>query len=365
MTTIQSLLKFMTDNDASDLHLRAGCPPIFRIHGDLMRARVEPVSPQDMERFAAELMNEKQNARFQESVEVDFAAGLKGIGRFRINAFRQRGTVAMAIRSTKTTVPEFQTLGLPDVILDIAMKKRGLILVTGTTGSGKSTLLASMIEHINNSTSVNIVTIEDPVEFLFRDRKSTIVQREIGTDTRSFADALRACFRQDPDVLLIGEIRDKETMETAMSAADTGHLVMSTLHTMNSVETISRIISFFPPHQHEQIRLVLSGVLVAIISLRLLQRKEGGGRVPAVEILVNNATIAEYLLDPQKTHSILEAVRDGYTHYGSRTFDQSLLELYKEDRITLTTAIQNANNPDDFELKIKGIQGTSDRGWTM
>jgi len=221
-----------------------------------------------------------------------------------------------------------------------------------------------MIEHVNNNDSVNVITIEDPIEFLFKDRKSTIAQREVGTDSKSFRDALRSSFREDPDVTLIGEIRDKITMETALSAADTGHLVMSTLHTMNCVETIHRIISFFPPYQHEQVRLILSGVLVAIISLRLLPRKDGTGRIPATEILINNATVAECLMDPNKTHMLMAAVREGFTQYGSRSFDQSLLQLYRDDIITLAVAKQNANNPDDFELKVAGVEGTSDRSWS-
>jgi twitching motility protein PilT len=363
MTAINSMLKAMIEQNASDLHLRAGAPPVFRVNGSLFRAQVEPLAPQVLEEMAAELMSDKQKVIFEQTNELDFAVGLRGLGRFRINAFRQRATVALAIRATKTEVPTFQELNLPEVILDISMKKRGLILVTGTTGSGKSTLLASMIDHINSNTSVNIITIEDPIEYLFRDKKSSVAQREIGTDTKAFHSALRACFREDPDVLLIGEIRDKITMETALSAADTGHLVMSTLHTMNCVETISRIISFFPPHEHDQVRLVLSGVLVAVVCLRLLPNKDGKGRVPACEILVNNATIAEYLRDASKTHLVMPAVREGYTQYGSRSFDQSLLQLYKDDIITLTVAKQNANNPDDFELKVKGVEGTSDRSW--
>jgi twitching motility protein PilT len=364
MIEINQLLKAMVDKDASDLHLRAGGPPIFRLNGSLFRAQTEALMPPDMARFCEELMNERQREIFAESNELDFAVGVRGIGRFRVNAFRQRGTPALAIRATKAVIPAFNEINVPEVCLDLAMRKRGLILVTGTTGSGKSTLLASLIDHINNSNSVNVVTIEDPIEFLFRDKKSTIAQREVGTDTSSFKDALRSCFREDPDVILIGEIRDKITMETALSAADTGHMVMSTLHTMNCVETISRIISFFPPYQHDQVRLVLSGVLVAIISLRLLPRKDGAGRIPATEILINNATIAEYLMHAEKSSLIMGAVRDGFSQYGSRSFDQSLLQLYRDDIITLAVAKQNANNPDDFELKVGGVEGTSERGWT-
>ena len=362
MIHIHVLMKTMFDNKASDLHLRVGTPPTFRIHGALYRAQMDPVTFNEMEQICTEIMKPEQKEVFDKTNEMDFAMGLKGVGRFRINACRQRGTPSLAIRSIKTQIPDFAELNLPNVILDIAMKKRGLILVTGTTGSGKSTLLASMIDHINNNAAVNVVTIEDPIEYLYKDKKSIIAQREVGPDTQRFANALRASFRQDPDVILIGEIRDKDTMETAMSAADTGHLVMSTLHTMNALETISRIMSFFPPHQHQQIRLVLSNVLVSVISLRLLPKKDGQGRVPAAEIMINNAAIAEYILDQEKSHLIMPAICEGYTQYGSQSFDQSLLQLFHDDLITFQVAKQNASNPDDFELKVKGVRN-SDRRW--
>jgi twitching motility protein PilT len=365
MINIQMLLKTMFDNGASDLHLRVGTAPTFRINGALFRAQMDAVSFEEMERVCVEIMRPEQKEAFDKTHEVDFAMGLKGVGRFRINASHQRGTPSLAIRSIKTQIPLFSELTLPNVILDIAMKKRGLILVTGTTGSGKSTLLASMIDHINTNASVNVVTIEDPIEYLYKDKKSIIAQREIGPDTIRFANALRASFRQDPDVILIGEIRDKDTMDTAMSAADTGHLVMSTLHTMNAMETISRILSFFPPHQHQQVRLVLSNVLVAVVSLRLLPKKDAGGRVPAAEIMINNAAIAEYILNPDKAHLIMPAICEGYTQYGSQSFDQSLLQLFRDDLISFQVAKQNASNADDFELKVKGVEGTSDRRWTM
>ncbi len=365
MININALLKAMVDKRASDLHIRCGVPPVFRLNGDLYRVGNEPVSIDGMDGILKTLMSKDNYDKFQGNSELDFAVGIRDVGRFRINAFRQRGTPSLAIRSIKTSVPHFSELALPEVILDISMRKRGLILVTGTTGSGKSTLLSSMIDHINSNVSVNIVTIEDPIEFLHRDKKSIVAQREIGPDSPSFTDALRASFRQDPDIILIGEIRDKETMETALSAADTGHLVMSTLHTMNTVETISRIISFFPPHQHDQIRLVLSSVLVSVISLRLLPKKDGNGRIPAAEILINNAAIAEYILNPEKNHLILPAISEGYTQYGSQSFDQSLLHLYHEDLISLDVAKQSASNPDDFELQIQGVSGTSDRRWMV
>jgi twitching motility protein PilT len=363
LINIQALLKTMFDNSASDLHIRVGTPPTFRVNNALYRAQTDPVTFDDLDRVCAEIMRPEQKELFDKTNELDFAMGLKGVGRFRINASRQRGTPSLAIRSIKTQIPSFTELGLPNVILDLAMKKRGLILVTGTTGSGKSTLLASMIDHINTNASVNVVTIEDPIEYLYKDKKSIIAQREVGPDTKSFENALRASFRQDPDVILIGEIRDKDTMETAISAADTGHLVMSTLHTMNAMETISRILSFFPPHQHQQIRLVLSNVLVAVVSLRLLPKKDGAGRVPATEIMINNAAIAEYILDSDRAHLIMPAICEGYTQYGSQSFDQSLLQLYKDDLVTFQIAKQSATNPDDFELKVKGVEGTSDRRW--
>ncbi|MGD9200831.1 MAG: PilT/PilU family type 4a pilus ATPase [Chitinispirillia bacterium] len=364
MFDIHSLLKVMIDKNASDLHLRVGCSPIYRLNGLLYKAQIPPLSNDDMGKCYSVLFMEEQRIQFEKENELDVGIGLAGVGRFRINAFKQRGTNALAIRSIKTEVPVFSSLNLPEVIMDIASKNRGLILVTGTTGSGKSTLLASMIDHINDMKAVNIVTIEDPIEYLYKNKKSAVVQREIGTDTRSFDTALRGCFRQDPDVILIGEIRDSKTMETALSASDTGHLVMSTLHTMNAVETITRIISFFPPHQHDQIRLILSNVLVAIISLRLIPRKDGIGRVPAPEILINNATIHEYILNPDKTDLISDVISDGYTQYGSQTFDQSLYQLYTNETISFQVAMQYASNPDDFELKVAGgVSGTSDRKW--
>ncbi|MFW6221859.1 MAG: type IV pilus twitching motility protein PilT [Fibrobacterota bacterium] len=358
---IYALLGAMTEKNASDLHIRAGAPPVFRINGALFRARMEPLTPDHLNQFVQELLSEDQKKFFENNHEMDFALGVRGVGRFRFNVFHQRGTPSFAIRSIKTNVPKFDDLNMPSVILDLCLRRRGLILVTGTTGSGKTTLLSSMIDHINRSQSVNIVTIEDPIEYLHRDKKSVIAQREIGTDAGDFATALRGCFRQDPDVILIGEIRDKDTMETALSASDTGHLVMSTLHTINAVETISRIITFFPPHQHEQVRLILSSVLVAVVSLRLVPRTDGQGRVPAAEIMINTASVSEYIREPDKAHLILEAISDGKSQYGSQTFDQSLYDLYQSGMIAFEVAKQNANNPENFELRVKGISGASDR----
>ncbi|MBN1982917.1 MAG: PilT/PilU family type 4a pilus ATPase [Chitinivibrionales bacterium] len=358
------LLKAMIEQNSSDLHLRVGCQPAFRVNGTLYRANTETITPADMEEWLKLIMNDKHREAFSHESDVDIGLGFQGIGRFRVNVYKQRGTAALAIRSIKTNIPVFTELGLPEVILDIATKNRGLVLATGTTGSGKSTLLASMLDHINENKAVNIITIEDPIEFLFKNKKSSFVQRQIGTDAETFASALRASFRQDPDVIMIGEVRDSVTMETALSASDTGHLVLSTLHTMNAIETINRIVSFFPPHQHDQVRLVLSSVLVAVISLRLIPRKDGKGRVPAAEVMINNASVSEYILDPQKLKLIPDMIAEGYTQYGSQTFDQSLYQLYKNDIISFQVAMQYASNPDDFELKIAGgVSGTSDRRW--
>ncbi len=360
---VESLLKEMVARNASDLHLRVGGQPAFRINGELYRLQNERILPEQMEQFVLDLMDRNQKGKFDENHELDFAIGIRSIGRFRVNAFRQRGTPALAIRAIVGIVPAFDQLGLPEVIRDLSLRKRGLILVTGTTGSGKSTTLASMIDHINEHTSSNIVTIEDPIEFLYKDKKSIISQREVDSDTSGFTPALRAAFRQDPDVILIGEIRDQETMSIGLTAADTGHLVLTTLHTMNAVETINRIVSFFPPHQHQQVRLMLCSTLVAIITLRLLPRKDGNGRVPACEIMVNNATIRELLTQPENTHMIDTSIREGYTQYGSQSFDQSILRLYTDERISYETALQAASNPDDFELKVRGVEGSSDRSW--
>jgi len=360
---IESLLQEMMTRNASDLHIRVGTEPAFRINGELYRLQSEKITPEEMEQFMLDVMDRNQKARFDQQHELDFALGVRNVGRFRVNAYKQRGTPAISLRAILSEVPTFEELGLPQVIRDIALRKRGLILVTGTTGSGKSTTLSSMIDHINEHTSSNIITIEDPIEFLYKDKKSIICQREVSQDTSTYATALRSAFRQDPDVILLGEIRDMETMSIALSAADTGHLVLSTLHTMNAIESVNRIISFFPPHQHQQIRLMLSSILVSIITLRLVVRKDGRGRVPACEILINTATVRDLLNQPENTHQIDACIREGYTQYGSQSFDQSLLRFYQEDVISYETAMRNASNPDDFALKVRGVEGSSDRGW--
>ncbi|MCQ2097078.1 MAG: PilT/PilU family type 4a pilus ATPase [Fibrobacter sp.] len=360
---IEQLLREMVNHKASDLHIRVGVPPVYRINGGLQKLFDIRVDALMMDSFLDDIMNREQKQRFEANKECDFAVGARDMGRFRVNVFRQRGTIAIVIRHIKAKIPPFEELHLPDIVRDLALTKRGLILVTGTTGSGKSTTLASMLDYINQMEAVNIITVEDPIEYLYRDNKAIISQREIGVDTLSYANALRAALRQDPDVLLVGEIRDLETMQIAMTAADTGHMVFATIHTTNATETIHRVLSMYPPHQHEEIRLLLGEVLAGIISLRLLPTKDGKGRVPAAEILVNSGAIREYIQDKDKNDLIEQAIADGHMQYRSQTFDQALLKLYETEQISLEVAMNAATNKDDFDLKIRGISGTSDRGW--
>lgn len=360
---IEQLLRLMAQKKASDLHIRVGVPPIYRINGELTRLVDTPIDAATMDEFLVEMMNRDQMHRFETEKECDFAVGARDMGRFRVNVFRQRGSSAMVIRHIKATIPKFEELKLPPVILELAERKRGLVLVTGTTGSGKSTCLASMIDHLNDTVSDNIITVEDPVEYLHTDRKSIVSQREIGVDTNSYANALRAALRQDPDVLLVGEIRDLETMQIALTAADTGHMVFATIHTTNATETIARVLSMYPPHQHDEIRLLLGECLAGIISLRLLPTTDGSGRVPAAEIMINTAAIREYIIDKDKTGLVEQAIAEGHLQYHSQTFDQALLDLYSKQLISYEVALSAATNPDDFDLKVRGISGTSDRGW--
>lgn len=358
---LKQMLVEMLNRKASDLHIRVGIRPHLRVNGTLEQIATDPITIETMEQVVGQILNEKQFERFQRKNEMDLALSVAKLGRFRINLFRQRGTTGIAIRAVSTVVPSFEELNLPKTIKVLASERRGLIIVTGTTGSGKSTTLAAIIEEINATSSMNIMTVEDPIEYIYRDKKAIISQREVGGDTESFATALRHAFRQDPDAIMIGEVRDLETMSIALTAADTGHLVLTTLHTLNVVETITRIISFFPPHQHQQIRLLLAGTLKAIICQRLLARGDMPGRVPALEIMVNHGAIKECIMEPTKTVDIPEFMEGGNVQYGMQTFDQAIMRLHKQGMISFEEAMANASNPDDLDLRLKGIVGAADR----
>ena len=359
--TLKQMLVEMLNRKASDLHIRVGIRPHIRVNGRLEQITTDPVTIDLMEQIVSQILNEKQRERYYRKNEMDIALSVAKLGRFRINLFRQRGTSGIAIRAVNTSVPTFEELHLPAVIKKLSAEHRGLIIVTGTTGSGKSTTLAALIEDMNAHRSDNILTVEDPIEYIYRDKKSIISQREVGGDTETFASALRHAFRQDPDVILIGEVRDLETMSIALTAADTGHLVMTTLHTMNVVETITRIISFFPPHQHQQIRLLLAGTLKAIVCQRLLTRHDMPGRVPALEVMINSGAIRDCILNPENTAEIHDLMEQGGTQYGMQTFDQAIMKLHKQGMISFEEAMANASNPDDFDLRLRGITGTSER----
>lgn len=358
---INELLKKAHSVNASDLHIKVGSPPILRIYGELTPLTSEKrLSQEDAMKIAFSVMTPGQSEIFKKKNDMDLAYSVPGLGRFRCNIFIQRGTIGIVFRVIPMRIPTTDELLLPEVIKKLSMERRGLILVTGTTGSGKSTTLAAMIDLINTTRTEHIMTIEDPIEYLHRDKKSIVNQREIGSDTESFSKALRQALRQDPDVILVGEMRDFETIQTALVAAETGHLVLSTLHTIDATETVNRIISVFPPYQHKQVRMQLSSVLKGIISMRLMPRADGKGRVPAVEVLVASATIKDCILDPDKSRLIPDVVAQGTIHYGMQTFDQSLFSLFKSGLITYEEALRGATNPDDFALKVKGIQSTSD-----
>jgi twitching motility protein PilT len=359
--TLKQMLVEMLNRKASDLHIRVGIRPHLRVNSKLEQIATDPISIEMMDQIVTQILNEQQRDRFYRKNEMDLALSVAKLGRFRINLFRQRGTSGIAIRAVNTTVPTFEELNLPPTIKKLAGESRGLIVITGTTGSGKSTTLAAMIEEMNANRALNILTIEDPIEYIYRDKKSIISQREVGGDTETFASSLRHAFRQDPDVILIGEVRDLETMSIALTAADTGHLVLTTLHTLNVVETITRIISFFPPHQHQQIRLLLAGTLKSIVCQRLLPRTDMAGRVPALEILINSGAIKECILDSEKTTDIPDLLESGGVQYGMQTFDQSIMKTYKKGMISFEEAMANASNPDDLDLRLKGITGAADR----
>ena len=358
---INDLLKIAVDRKASDLHLKVGSHPVIRVDGELTPlADLKRLMQEDTIAMAFSIMNARQKQRFKEELEIDIAYQVPGLGRFRCNVFQQRGAVGLVLRVIPARIQSIRELMLPPVLERICEERRGLILCTGTTGSGKSTSLAAMIDYINASRTEHIITVEDPIEFLHRDKKSIVNQREIDVDTHSFAGALRAALRQDPDVILVGEMRDYETIETALLAAETGHLVFSTLHTLDATETVNRIISVFPPHHQKQIRIQLSQVLKSVISLRLVPRADGMGRVPGAEVLISTAYIRECIENKEKTKYIREQISLGTSQYGMQTFDQSLYQLYKSGLITLDEALKRATNPDEFRLKIQGVQFTAD-----
>jgi twitching motility protein PilT len=358
---INDLLKIASERKASDLHLKVGSHPVIRVNGRLAPlSELNRLSQEDTIAMAFSIMSGRQKQKFKDHFEIDLAYSVPGLGRFRVNIFQQRGTVGLVLRVIPSKILTIEDLVLPPVLKTIADERRGLILVTGTTGSGKSTSLAAVIDYINSQRTEHIMTIEDPIEFLHRDKKSLVNQREVEVDTKSFATALRSALRQDPDVILVGEMRDYETIETALTAAETGHLVLSTLHTLDATETVNRIISVFPPHQQKQIRLQLASVLKAVVSMRLLPRADGNGRVPAVEVLRITNFIRDCIENKDKTKLIHEAISQGTSQYGMQTFDQSIYGLYKKDLITMEEALRRASNPDEFKLKLQGIESTAD-----
>jgi twitching motility protein PilT len=353
----------MIRNNASDLHLKVGRPPTLRVQGALAPMVHAAMRPEDLKSLAEQVMTPRQVKEFAENKEADFAIGVPGIGRFRVNVYQQRGTIAYALRSIPYQTSTVEELNLPKIINEVAMRPRGLVLVTGITGSGKSTALAAIIQHINEMRRANVITIEDPIEFLHRDINCHINQREVGTDTGSFSQALRRVLRQDPDVILLGEIRDLDTLDTALKAADTGHLVFSTLHTTDATQTINRVLSFYPPHQQAEVRFSLSSALAAVISLRLVPRKDKAGRVPACEVLINTAAVRDNIRDMTKSLNIPDLIKEGTVQYGMQSFDQSLMMWYTKGIISYENAVFYATNPSEFALRIQGVASTSDTSW--
>ncbi len=361
---LNDILGMALKANTSDIHLKAGLPPVFRIDGNLRPVPKAPRLTADVVRNMCEaIMNDRQRAKFEEVYEVDLAYSVPGLGRFRANVFMQRNSVSAVFRAIPFKISTLDDLLMPAVLKKVAAEQRGLVLVTGATGSGKSTTLAALVDYINSTRTAHIVTVEDPIEYLHRDRKCIINQREVGFDTAGFAPALKSAMRQDPDVILVGEMRDLETAETALAAAETGHLVLSTLHTNDAPETISRIISMFPPHQQRHVRLQLSNVLKGVISQRLIPRVEGAGRVAAVEVMISTGRVRELIDDEKKTAQLIDTIAKGYTTYGMQTFDQALMDLVKRKVISHDEALRQSSNPDDFKLKTSGIDSSSDASW--
>jgi len=358
---VNDLLKIAVERGASDLHLKVGSYPMLRLRGALTPATEDHrLDHEEMMAFAAAVLPTGMREKFKDNHEVDLAYSVAGLGRFRCNTFQQRGTIGMIFRVIPMRVQTIDQLLLPEVLKKVAAEERGLVLVTGTTGSGKSTTLAAMLDEINATRTTHIMTVEDPIEYLHRDKMSIISQREIGVDTTSFSQALRSALRQDPDVILVGEMRDFETIETALLAAETGHLVFSTLHTVDATETINRIVAVFPPHHQQQIRIQLAGVLKAVVSQRLIPRADGAGRAPAVEVMITTSYIKDAILDKDKTKLIPGAIAQGTSQYGMQTFDQSIYRLYEKSIITAEEALRWASNVDEFKLRMAGITTTGD-----
>jgi len=361
---LESILREGVARTASDIHLKIGAYPVYRVRGTLIPWDDAPRLDRDaMVMLTQGLLSESQCTSLHKHLQVDAGYGHPELGRFRVNVFYQRGELQAALRLIPPRVRQIRELNLPPIIERIASERRGLVLVTGTTGSGKSTTLAAIIDHVNRSVDRHIITVEDPIEYVHSDDKSIVTQREIGVDCVSFAAGLKGALRQDPDVILVGEMRDLETIETAILAAETGHLVLSTLHTLDATETITRIISNFPEHQREQIRLILSNIIRGILSQRLMPRADGQGMVPAVEVMVSTSRIRECIAVQEKTPEIRDAIAVGHSSYGMQTFDQSLMALYRRGLITYEEALAQSSNPDDFALKVRGIASTSDRRW--
>ncbi len=360
----KAVLQQLVQRNASDLHLKVGRPPTLRLHGELVPLEMPPLKPEDLKGLAEQLMTPRQVKEFTDNKECDFAIGVPGIGRFRCNVYQQRGSLCYAMRSIPYQAKTLEELNLPPVLKEIALRPRGLVLVTGITGSGKSTALAAMIQHLNEHRKANVITIEDPIEFLHRDINCNINQREVGTDTATFGQALRRVLRQDPDVILIGEIRDLETLDTALKAADTGHLVFSTLHTTDATQTINRVLSFYPPHQQAEVRFSLASALQAVVSLRLVPRADKPGRIPACEVLINTQTVRDQIRDMDKTLNIPDLIKEGTVQYGMQSFDQSLMQWYSQGIISYESAVFYATSPSEFALRVQGVAGTSDTSWS-
>ena len=360
----KTVLQQLVQRGASDLHLKVGRAPTLRLHGELTPLEMPALRPEDLKTLAEQLMTPRQVKEFTDNKECDFAIGVPGIGRFRCNVYQQRGSLCYAMRAIPYQARTLDELNLPKVLEQIALRPRGLVLVTGITGSGKSTALAAMIQHLNEHRHANVITIEDPIEFLHRDINCHINQREVGTDTATFAQALRRVLRQDPDVILIGEIRDLETLDTALKAADTGHLVFSTLHTTDATQTINRVLSFYPPHQQAEVRFSLASALQAVVSLRLVPRADKPGRIPACEVLINTQTVRDQIRDMDKTLNIPDLIREGTVQYGMQSFDQSIMGWYSQGIISYESAVFFATSPSEFALRVQGVAGTSDNSWS-